>query len=240
MGQKRITSPFNASEIMYVITKDGKLWSLDKNNKRVCINGEGGPLPSCDVLLDMAKAGDELNSPGGAYFETTKAILNNYRFYAFTYRVRAELKESIGERMQSSSDFSQPLKLTARDEDDIKDFISLYADIKGVPDQLQRFAAKSENLVLSSSIIEIVANIINIFMESSNDELQQAGELLYDRYISPEYENEKPVFFEKISTFPHATYSRKLNAAIACLSRQLFGIFPDDSTLLKFKIEEEV
>ena len=225
--------------VKFVITKDGKLLAPDKTNTLVCVNDSSRTLPSCETVMEMMAMGETLNAPGGVYFNTTREILDSYRVYNLSAVVKRKIRENIGSRMRSEKiDFSNgPLTLTAYESDDIRDYISLYAASKDVPTQLQRFAEKGENIVLSSAIIDILDAVIDTMKNSDYALAAQYANLIYDRYMAPENAGKSMLWFADHADMASATYARTMNSAISMLSGMLFGKLPDDDSLLLYDTE---
>ena len=61
-------------------------------------------------------------------------------------------------------------------------------------------------------------------LDSSSTDILDAGELLYARYVKPEYSSKQTEFFMALFKCSRATYFRLLNRATGILSRLIFGM----------------
>lgn len=243
VSKKRKTLSIMPDEVSFIIMKSGEILCVDKENELVCVNECNSiQLPDIDTMKQLLNAGDIFNNPGGLYFETTKKVLEKYRFFAMTKGKKFEIQQGFKEDMDIA-DYSDgdPIKLTVYENDDIADWMRLLATrSNSYPKRLATFVSKSQNVILSYSIEKIVRAGVEMMQNSSSEQYKEYGELLYARYIHPDYGDENIDFFINISKKKKTAYFAALNKSIACLSSFLFGAFPGDQSLLVAEFDDDI
>ena len=227
MVKKQKSLDILPEEVSIIVTKDGKIKAPNKNNELVCLNEMNNELPDVETMHQLLMIGRMLNSPGGINFETTKEILENYRFYSMSKSKRVEVQNDL----ETEYDFFQdgPIRLTVYDTDEIADLMNLIAmKDTSYSRRLARFVKKSENAALSYAVVGIVESGIEMLRSSVSYEEREYGEILYSRYVHPDYADENVEFFMEIAGKKKTAYHEALNKSICCLSGFLFGAFPGD------------
>jgi len=230
-------------EVSFIITKTGQILCVDKENKLICVNEQSSiQLPDIDTMRQLLNAGDTFNNPGGLYFETTKKILEKYRFFSMTKGKKLEIQQGFKDDMDiASMSDGDPIKLTVYENDDISEWMRLLATrSSSYPRRLATFVSKSQNVILSYSIEKIVRAGVEMMQESSSEQYREYGEILYARYIHPDYAGENIDFFIKCSKKKKTAYFAALNKSIASLSSFLFGAFPGDQCLLVAEFDDDI
>ena len=233
----------DSDEICLIVTKDGKILRPDKDGEYVCINEINNiQLPDSITMKQLLDVGDIFNKPGGLYFETTKKLLEKYRFFAMSKGKKLEIQEGFRDDMElAENESGEPVKLTVYENDDITEWMHFLATRDSAyPKRLARFVNSSDNVVLSYSIEKIVRSGVEMLLHSPSKQYQEYGDLLYARYIHPDYGDENIDFFISISAKKKTAYFATLNKSIACLSSYFFGAFPGDQSLLVAEFDEDL
>ncbi len=80
----------------------------------------------------------------------------------------------------------------------------------------------------SSILTGAVQQGIEAMLSSPSETILDAGELLYARYIKPEYAAKTPEFYMTLFRSSRATWFRMVNRAVSLLSAYIFGVLPED------------
>ncbi len=202
-------------EVRFIALKDGSAWRPAKKSEGgglVCLSGSS--MPKREVFLEMMERAEALNSPGGENFETTRRLLEGYRAMAFSQR-----RSDPFDLRTAGSLPRAPLKAP-----------------RETPDSRPRAPLRPLNCPEaadapgfgSSLLTSAVQQGIEAMLASASDDILDAGELLYARFIKPEYAAKTADFYMALFRSSRATYFRLLNKAVSLLSARIFGLLPED------------
>ncbi len=184
--------------LRYVVAKDGRVFEPRGSSLTLVC---GSSLPPAGEMLSLLKAAEALNSPGGRNFELTRRLLGSYRDLSFA--------------------------LNGEDPFDIK---------AGLCGGKPPAAAPSESLPQGSpdaqkpgaSLIKPLQQGIEAMLSSSDENIVDAGELLYARFVKPEYSAKTSDFYMALFRCSRAGWFRMQNRAVSLLSACVFGVLPDE------------
>jgi|GEM_PF-6640447 len=230
-------------EIKVIVMNDGSAFRPARRGEGadlICVTGSA--MPPKDRLLALMKKAEALNGPGGEHFEATKRLLENYRAAAFCqnrpdpFDLGAQAPQ--GGQFQSSqhqgapqqrfkpqgSQFqgsrpqgTQPQSAYPQSSPDQKTPASRPAQGPQLPERTD-----------SSILTGAVQQGIEAMLSSPSETILDAGELLYARYIKPEYAAKTPEFYMTLFRSSRATWFRMVNRAVSLLSAYIFGVLPED------------
>lgn len=79
----------------------------------------------------------------------------------------------------------------------------------------------------SAVLLERVNAALDQLLDSPSPAMADAGDLLYARFVKPEYETKPVEFYMALFKCSRATWFRMVNQAVSCFSSFLFGIIPE-------------
>lgn len=230
-------------EIKVIVMNDGSAFRPARRGEGadlICVTGSA--MPSKDRLLALMKKAEALNGPGGEHFETTKRLLENYRAAAFCqnrpdpFDLGAQAPQ--GGQFQGSQPQSTPQQRFQPQGGQFQGSRpqgtqpqSAYP--QSSPDQNAPASRPAQGLQLpertdSSILTGAVQQGIEAMLSSPSETILDAGELLYARYIKPEYAAKTPEFYMTLFRSSRATWFRMVNRAVSLLSAYIFGVLPED------------
>ena len=236
-------------EIKVIVMNDGSAFGPARRGEGadlICVTGSA--MPSKDRLLALMKKAEALNSPGGEHFETTKRLLENYRAAAFCqnrpdpFDLGAQAPQG-GQFQGAPASRSIPLKSALPQGGQFQGAPQQGFQPQGTqpqsaypqssPDQNAPSSRPARGPLLpertdSSILTGAVQQGIEAMLSSPSETILDAGELLYARYIKPEYAAKTPEFYMTLFRSSRATWFRMVNRAVSLLSAYIFGVLPED------------
>ena len=236
-------------EIKVIVMNDGSAFRPARRGEGadlICVTGSA--MPSKDRLLALMKKAEALNSPGGEHFETTKRLLENYRAAAFCqnrpdpFDLGAQAPQG-GQFQGAPASRSIPLKSALPQGGQFQGAPQQGFQPQGTqpqsaypqssPDQNAPSSRPAQSPQLpertdSSILTGAVQQGIEAMLSSPSETILDAGELLYARYIKPEYAAKTPEFYMTLFRSSRATWFRMVNRAVSLLSAYIFGVLPED------------
>ncbi|MBQ2455355.1 MAG: hypothetical protein II499_04610 [Firmicutes bacterium] len=236
-------------EIKVIVMNDGSAFRPARRGEGadlICVTGSA--MPSKDRLLALMKKAEALNSPGGEHFETTKRLLENYRAAAFCqnrpdpFDLGAQAPQG-GQFQGAPASRSIPLKSALPQGGQFQGAPQQGSQPQGTqpqsaypqssPDQNAPSSRPAQSPQLpertdSSILTGAVQQGIEAMLSSPSETILDAGELLYARYIKPEYAAKTPEFYMTLFRSSRATWFRMVNRAVSLLSAYIFGVLPED------------
>lgn len=245
-------------EIKVIVMNDGSAFRPARRGEGadlICVTGSA--MPPKDRLLALMKKAEALNSPGGEHFETTKRLLENYRAAAFCqnrpdpFDLGAQAPQ--GGQFQGSQPQSAPQQGFKPQRSQHKSAQPQGTQHQGLPPQISQPQITSPQSAYpqsspdqnapssrpaqgpqlpertdSSILTGAVQQGIEAMLSSPSETILDAGELLYARYIKPEYAAKTPEFYMTLFRSSRATWFRMVNRAVSLLSAYIFGVLPED------------
>ena len=236
-------------EIKVIVMNDGSAFRPARRGEGadlICVTGSA--MPPKDRLLALMKKAEALNSPGGEHFEATKRLLENYRAAAFCqnrpdpFDLGAQAPQG-GQFQGAPASRSIPLKSALPQSAPQQGFQPQGSQFQGSrpqstkpqssPDQKTPASRPARGPQLpertdSSILTGAVQQGIEAMLSSPSETILDAGELLYARYIKPEYAAKTPEFYMTLFRSSRATWFRMVNRAVSLLSAYIFGVLPED------------
>lgn len=214
--------------LRYIVAKDGRVFEPGKSG---LIRVSGSFLPPADEMLDLLDAAKALNSPGGKNFELTRRLLGSYRDLSFALSARDPFDlaaEPYGTKLPDAGSLGSAGKAPAPSGRAAGTAAPLRSAVGAAapPPAFPQSGPDAQRP--GASLIKPLQLGIEAMLSSPDETIVDAGELLYARFVKPEYSAKTCDFYMALFRCSRAGWFRMQNRAISLLSACVFGVLPDE------------
>ncbi|MBR0139625.1 MAG: hypothetical protein IJM17_04990 [Firmicutes bacterium] len=213
--------------LRYIVAKDGRVFEPGKSG---LIRVSGSFLLPADEMLALLDAAKALNSPGGKNFELTRRLLGSYRDLSFALSARDPFDLAAGLNDTKLPD-AESLGPTGKAPAPSGRAAGTAAPLRSAagaapPPAFPQSGPEAQRP--GASLIKPLQLGIEAMLSSPDETIVDAGELLYARFVKPEYSAKTGDFYMALFRCSRAGWFRMQNRAISLLSACVFGVLPDE------------